>query len=182
MNEKKLVEMQLLKNPKYSSGWIDNASHLITNCGLTEEEVSKFDTEQLQLIVSVFTSAQSNPEIWIDGFLNPELNATQMQILLTGYSHNLTTEQLKPYFDPAIPYIKSNWAIAALAEGFDIGQYIVNGYDEDQIYEIYSGKKDGVDISVYDCINIPAEKMAIAHHALQLGLEVHFDDDNKLTI
>lgn len=182
MDQKKKIEMELLKNPKYSSGWIDNASHLITNCGLTEEEVSKFDTEQLQLIVSVFTSAQNNNEIWIDGFLNPELNATQMQILLTGYSHGLTTEQLKPYFNPTISYIKSNWAVSALAEGFDMGPYIINGYDEDQIYEIYSGKKDGVDISLYDCIKIPSEKMAIARHALNLGLEIHFDDNNKLTI
>lgn len=181
MNEKEL-EMQLLDNPKYSSGWIQNATHLMCKCGLTEEELSKFDTEQLQLIVSMFTSAEQNPEIWIGGFLNPELNATQMQILLTGYSHGLTTEQLQSYFNPEIPYIKSNWVISAMADGFDVSKYDFDLYDKDQIREIYSGMKDGIDVSVYDKVDIPAEKMAIARHALVLGLKPQFDENKKLTI
>lgn len=180
MNEKEL-ELQLLDNSKYSSGWIQNAVHLMTKCGLTEEELSGFDTEQLQLIVSMFTSAEQNNEIWIGGFLNPQLNATQMQLLITGYSHGLTTEQLKPYFNPEIPYAKSNWAITGLAEGFDISAYI-DDYSKDQIYEIYAGLKDGIDISIYDKIDIPAEKMAIARHALVLGLKPQFDENKKLTI
>ena len=180
MNEKQL-ELKLLDNPKYSSGWIQNAVHLMCKCGLTEEEVSKFDTEQLQLIVSMFTSAEQNPEIWIGGFLNEKLNATQMQILLTGYSHGLTTQQLSPFFNPEIPYVKSNWAISALAEGFDITEYI-DDYDKDQLYEIYAGKKDGIDVSVYDKADIPAELMAIARHAMVLGLKPQFDQNKKLTI
>ncbi len=181
MNEK-VFEMKLLDNPKHSSGWIQNATHLMCKCGFSEEELSKYDTEQLQLIVSMFTSAEQNSEIWIDGFLNPALNATQMQILLTGYSHGLTTEQLKPYFNPEIPYVKSNWAITALAEGFDLNDYDFNVFDKDQIYEIYAGKKDGIDISVYDKVDIPAELMAIARHALVLGLKPQFDENKKLTI
>ena len=105
-----------------------------------------------------------------------------MQILLTGYSHGLTTEQLKPYFNPDISYIVTNWAVTALAEGFDLFKYVNAGYNKDQLYEIYAGLKDGVDISVYDDINIPAEKMAIAHHAMVLGLKVHFDENKILTI
>ena len=182
MSEKEL-ERHLLDNPKYSSGWIQNATHLMCKCGLTEEEVSKFDTEQLQLIVSMFTSAEQNSGIWIDGFLNPELNATQMQLLLTGYSHGLTTEQLKPYFDPSIPYVKSNWAINALMEGFNLNHYVEDeAYDKDQIYEIYAGNKDGIDVSVYDKAEISAELMAIARHALVLGLKPQFDQNKKLTI
>jgi len=178
----KELELKLLDDPKHSSGWIENAGHLIEKCNLTEEELSKFNTEQLQLIVSMFTSAEANPGIWIDGFLNPELNATQMQVLLTGYSHGLTTEQLEPYFDPNIPYIKSNWAVTALAEGNNITNYVLAGYDKDQLYEIYAGLKDGVDVSVYDCKDLSAEKMAIAHHALRLGLHVAISKENKLTI
>jgi hypothetical protein len=181
MNEK-LLELQLLDNPKYSSGWIENAVHLMCKCGLSEEELSRFTTEQLQLIVSMFTSAEQNPEIWIDGFLNPELNATQMQVLLTAYSHGLTTEQIKLYFNPEIPYVKSNWILAGLAEGIDITSYDVNAYNKDQIYEIYAGKKDGVDVSIYDDVEIPAEIMALARHALVLGLKPQFDENKKLTI
>ena len=180
MNEKEL-ELMLLENPKYSSGWIQNAAHLMCKCGLTEEELRKFDTEQLQLIVSMFTSAEQNSEIWVGGFLNPELNATQMQILLTGYSHGLTTQQLLPYFNPEIPYVKTNWAITALAEGFDITEYI-DSHDKDQVYEIYAGKKDGIDVSIYDNVEISAELMAIARHALVLGLKPQFDENKKLTI
>lgn len=178
----KELESKLLDNPKYSSGWIQNAVHLMIKCGLTEEEVSQFDTEQLQLLVSMFTSAEQNSEIWINGFLNPELNATQMQLLLTGYSHGLTTEQLKPYFNPEIPYAKSNWIIAGLAEGLDFSSYDINEYDKDQLREIYAGMKDGIDVSLYDKPEIPVDKMAIARHALVLGLKPQFDEENKLTI
>ena len=129
----------------------------------------------------MFTSAEQNPEIWIGGFLNEKLNATQMQILLTGYSHGLTTQQLSPFFNPEIPYVKSNWAISALAEGFDITEYI-DDYDKDQLYEIYAGKKDGIDVSVYDKADISAELMAIARHAMVLGLKPQFDQNKKLTI
>ena len=181
MSEKEL-ELQLLNNPKYSSGWIQNAVHLIIKCGLTEQEVARFDTEQLQLLVSMFTSAEQNQGIWIDGFLNPLLNATQMQLLITGYSHNLTTEQLKPFFNPEVPYVKSNWYIMALIDGFDLTKYDINAYDPDQIREIYSGIKDEVDVSTFDDVSIPAEKMAIARHALVLGLKPQFDENKLLTI
>ena len=176
------ITMNLLDNPKYSSEWVKHAAHLIYKCGLTENELSVYNAEQLGVLVSMFTSAEENKEIWIEGFFNPALNATQMQILLTGYSHNLTTEQLKPYFNPDIPYIKSNWAITALAEGFDLTSYIEEGFDKDQLYEIYAGKKDGIDVSVYDKKDIPAEKMAIAHHALVMGLKVQFSEEKILTI
>jgi hypothetical protein len=176
LDQKKSVQMELLKNPAHSSTWIDNASHLITKCGLTEAELSKFDTEQLQILVSVFTSAETNPNIDINRFLNPELNQTQMQVILTGYSHGLTTEQLDKYFDPKIPYVASNWAITALCEGFDLTSYVNSEYDADQLYEIYCGMKEGIDISIYDCIEIPSEKMSVARHAMSLGLKVQFDD------
>ena len=181
MKEKEL-ELQLLDNPNYSSEWIKNATHLMCKCGLTEEEVARFDAEQLGVIVSMFTSAEQNSEIWIGGFLNPALNATQMQLLLNGYSHGLTTAILQPYFNPEIPYVKSNWAITALAEGFDLTVYVNDGYNKEQLYELYAGLKDGVDISIYDDINIPAEKMAIVRHALVLGLKPQFDENKKLTI
>lgn len=181
MNEEEL-KLVLLDNPKYSSGWIENAARLMCKCGLSETELSKYNTEQLQLIVSMFNSAEQNPEIWIDGFLNPELNATQMQVLLTGYSNGLTTEQLRPYFNPEIPYVKSNWVIAGLSEGFDLTKYDINAYNKDQIYEIFAGHKDGIDVSIYDKVDISAEKMAIIRHALVLGLNPQFDENKKLTI
>jgi hypothetical protein len=182
MDEKKIIEMQLIKNPAYSSGWIDNASHLIANCGLTEDELKKFDTEQLQLLVSMFSSAEKNPEIDINRFLNPYLNQSQMQVLLTGYSHGLKTEALAKYFNPEIPYVVSNWAITALVEGFDLSSYVDAGYDPDQLYEIYCGMKQGIDYSIYDCIEIPAEKMSVCRHALSLGLKAKINDNKELTI
>lgn len=180
----KAIEMQLIKNPKYSSFWIENASYLMEKYGMSEELLAKYNAEQLEMIKSVATSKESNDEIYLAGFLNPDLNATQMQIILTGYSHNLKTEQLKPFFNPNIPYAKANWAIAALCEGYDLLKYIERGYDEDQIYEIYAGLKDGVDVSVYDDISIPAEKMAVAHHAMVLGLTATFtaEPSNNLII
>jgi len=182
MDNKKQIEMRLLKNPAYSSAWIDSAAKLMDKCSIEEVEIKEFNTEQLDMILSVFTSAEKNPEIRPERFMNPELNATQMQVILTGYSHGLTTEQLLPYFNPSIPYIKSNWAIAALVEGHDMHSYIEAGYDEDQIYEIYSGFKSGVDVEKYDGLKISAEKMAVARHALEMGLEIHFSEKFELTI
>ena len=181
MSEKEL-ELQLLDNPKYSSSWIKSAVHLMTKCNMKEEELIQYDAEQLQFIVSAFNFAEQNNDVYIEGFLNPELNATQMQLLFKGYSNGLTTEQLKPYFNPDIPYIKTNWAITALSEGFDMTKYIEEDYNKDQIYEIYAGKKDNIDISIYDSIDIPAERMAIARHALVLGLKPQFDENKLLTI
>lgn len=172
MNDKKSIEMKLIDNPKYSSNWVDVASKLISEYDLTEEELSKYNAQQLNIIMSAFDQAKNNIGIYKEGFLNPKLNDTQMQIILTGYSHNLTTEQLKPYFNPEIPYIKSNWAVTALTEGFNIDEYVKNGFNKEQLYELYAGLKDGVDITTYDNINISAEKMAIAHHSLVLGLNV----------
>lgn len=182
MMKEKELELILLKNPKYSSGWIQNAIPLMVNHNLTEEELVKYDAEQLQLIGSMFGLAEQNEDVCISAFLNPELNATQMQLIFVGYSNNLTTEQLKPFFNPEITYVKANWYITALIEGFDLNDYDINAYDENQIYEIYAGKKDGVDVSLYNKIDIPAEKMALAHHALALGLKIEFDADKKLTI
>ena len=181
MNEKAL-ELKLLQNPNYSSGWIQNAVPLMAKYSLTEEQLVKYDVEQLQLITAMFAEEEKGYDILVDEFLNPALNATQMQLLLTGYSKGLTTEQLRPFFNPEIPYVKSNWYITALIEGIDLTDYDINAYDMNQIYEIYAGKKDGVDVSVYNKVDVPAEKMAIAHHALAMGLKVQFDENKKLTI
>ena len=67
MNEKEL-ELYLLDNPNYSSGWIQNAVPLMCKYGLGEGVINQFDTEQLQLILSVFASAEQNENIWIGGF------------------------------------------------------------------------------------------------------------------
>ena len=105
-----------------------------------------------------------------------------MQILITGYNNGLTTEQLQPYFNPEIPYVKSNWIVTGLIEGLDLTGYDIDAYNKDQLYEIYAGKKDGVDVSIYDKEDIPAESMALARHALILGLKPQFDENKKLTI
>ena len=181
MNEKEL-ELQLLQNSKYSSAWVQNAISLMIKHNLSEEEAAKYNAEQLQLIASAFAAAEQNEGIWIEGFLNPELNATQMQLLLAGYSNGATTEELKLFFDPSIPYVKSNWYITALTEGFDLNEYDINAYNPNQIYEIYAGKKDNVDVTVYDNADISSEKMAVARHALAIGLKVEFDENKKLTI
>ena len=179
---KNKLELKLLDNPKYSSEWINSASHLMTVCGLTEDECAMYDADQLEMLVSMFTSAQSNKNIDINKFMNPQLNATQMQVIVTGYSHGLTSEDLDIFFDPSIPYAISNWAITALCDGYNLNRYVEEGFTKDQLYEIYAGLKDGVDVSLYDKVDMPPEKMAIIHHASVLGLKVEVGENYKLTI
>jgi len=177
------LQSKLVENPKYSLDWINQAIDLITTCGVSEDDIKDFNADQLKEIRSVFTSAEKNSEIDINAFLNSKLNDTQMHIILIGYSHGLTREQLKPYFDPDIPYAKSNWAILALIETkHDMLHYIKDGYNQDQIREIYSGIKSGINYSSYDDITISAEKMAVARHALEQGLKIQFNEEKELTI
>lgn len=180
--EVEALKLKLLDHSAYSSAWIDIAADISINCGVVIKQLSPFDVEQLQVIRSVFTSADNNPEIAVEKFLNPELNATQMQLLLNAYSHGLTTKQIQRYFDPNIPYVKINWAISALLEGVSIYQYVDQGYDKDQLYEIYAGIKSKVDYTSYAKIRISAEKMGVARHAMELGLKVTFGPKNVLTI
>lgn len=174
------IQAYLLKNPKYSSEWIDLASTLMTEHDYDEEILKLFNPDQLKVILSAIGKVED-----INLLINPELNSTQMQILVSGYSNGLTTNQLLPYFDPKISYAKLNYALAALSEGFDMGKYVENNYDELQIYEIYSGYKSGIDYTKYDSVDNDPTMMGLARHALELGHEIEFntiDGKNVLTI
>ena len=81
--------------------------------------------------------------------MNPELNATQMQLILIGYEKGIISKHMELFFNPNIPFSTSNYIIQALAEGYnDMINYI--DFDSDQIYEIYAAHKDNVNYETYN--------------------------------
>lgn len=179
------TEISLLSNPKYSSEWIKYAAILIDEYNDSLVALEDFDAGQLRIIADAKNEAKNNTNINTSLFLNPNLNETQMQLLLEGYKKGLTTDQLEKYANPSIPYIISNWAITALVDGNNMDKYVSDGYDADQMYEIYCGLKEKLDVSVYDKKDIPANIMTLARHAMSIGLKgikIQFDGKKELTI
>lgn len=179
------TEFTLLHNPLYSSEWVKYAAILIDEYNDSLLALEDFNANQLEIIVDAKHEAKNNNNINISLFLNPKLNETQMQLLLKGYKSGLTTEQLEKYADPNIPYVISNWAISALIDGNNMNKYVDEGYDSDQMYEIYCGLKDKLNVSLYDKKDIPGDIMALARHAMSIGLKnikIQFGDKKELTI
>lgn len=171
-----LIKYQLSKNAKYDSNWINIASQIISETDYTEDILSKFNSEQLSFI----RDAAKNDTIPMDKFMNPELNATQMQLILIGYEKGIISKHMELFFNPNIPFSTSNYIIQALAEGYnDMINYI--DFDSDQIYEIYAAHKDNVNYESFAKKEIDGPTMQLARHALILNCDVEFVD-NKLII
>lgn len=181
----KVLESQLIKNPKYSSGWIENASKIIANSDtFIEEELAKFDAEQLDVINAALDYNEKNKDdgVNVDAIANPELNATQMRLMFAGMQNKLSVSLLKKLISKNIPYAVSNYIVQAAIDGQDLSKYI-SGYEPDQVYEIYAGIHNGVDVSVYDDPHISAGMMGLMRHALELGLSASLDfNTSVLTI
>ena len=62
MNEK-VIESFLLRNSKYSSAWIKSATKILTSSDIfIEEELAKFDAEQLGIIVAALEFNEKNKD------------------------------------------------------------------------------------------------------------------------
>lgn len=180
MNEK-VIESFLLRNSKYSSAWIKSATKILTSSDVfIEEELAKFDAEQLGIIVAALEFNEKNKDNTVDiaSIANSELNATQMQLMFIGQQNKIAVNILKTMISKDIPYAVSNYAVQGTIEGKDMLKY-VHGYDPDQVYEIYAGLHNGLDVSDYDDASISSNIMGLIRHAKELGLSVSFDSDKK---
>lgn len=180
MNEK-VIESFLLRNSKYSSAWIKSATKILTSSDIfIEEELAKFDAEQLGIIVAALEFNEKNKDNMVDiaSIANSELNATQMQLMFIGQQNKIAVNILKTMISKDIPYAVSNYAVQGTIENKDMLKY-VHGYDPDQVYEIYAGLHNGLDVSDYDDVSISSNIMGLIRHAKELGLSVSFDSDKK---
>lgn len=184
-NSVKKYESSLLANPKYSSNWISIAAKILGEFDdvVSLADLTNFDAEQLEVIYDLEKYIRDNLSSFTDsGYslrtrFSSSYNATQLRLILTSYVKNVPTEIIDLFISPDIPYAKSNYLIQAYIDGTDMREYI--DFDHEQIYELYAGIINGVNITVYDKKDIPAEKMGVIRHALEVGYTAVYDRENK---
>ena len=98
--------------------------------------------------------------------------------MFIGQQNKIAVNILKTMISKDIPYAVSNYAVQGTIEDKDMLKY-VHGYDPDQVYEIYAGLHNGLDVSDYDDASISSNIMGLIRHAKELGLSVNFDSDKK---
>lgn len=178
MVNKELVERNLLLNPKYESEWIETAVKLICEYGWSEENLTEFNTSQIKIILKAeeYNKENQNAPININAFANPIYNATQMTIIMDALQHNISTDVITSVVSPDIPYIISHYVLQAASESKDMIKY-VKGYAPEQVFEIYAGLHNNLDVSVYDDATIEAPMMGLIRHALELGKTVEINKE-----
>lgn len=179
----KIIESMLLKNPTYSSSWIENAAKLIANFGYDESDLTDFCSEQLELIVGAHDFNVKNPDNTVDVtyIANPKLNATQMRLMLAGQQNKISVEKLTELINENIPYAVSNYTVQAAIDGKDMSKY-THDYSPDQVYEIYAGITNGLDVSIYDKSDIDPATMGLIRHALEIGKTVDYVPETGLVV
>lgn len=180
MKSKKTITTELLRNPKYSSSWIDAASDILASEKNTFDikKLEEFNGEQLAMIKDAIEGDIVSD---INKLAVKELNATQMQMYIIGIQKGIPEEKMDIFLNPNIPYAKSNYILNAMVEGnYDLINYI--SFSPDQIFEIYAGYKDSVDYKSYANESITSENMALIRHALKFGKDISLTGDGAIII
>jgi hypothetical protein len=102
---------------------------------------------------------------------DPRLNATQMRLMIAGWTNNIPRKVLYRCINEDVPYEVANYVLQAYIEGYDISEYVTvnSGFNVDQIYEIYCGLHNKIDATRYAKAEIPAKTMGVIRHFLELG-------------
>jgi hypothetical protein len=176
------IKLELLSNPIVTDKWADAASKLLFENGdkLVGRDIYLYDADQLNAINKALRNMQDNENIDIELFFNPEINSTKLEMTLGAYDANIPSCVIKEVITPDIPFIKANCVFSAWNE-FDMRRHINEGYTVDQMIEIFSSFKSGIDTSLIDDKNIPAKIMRLMRLAIEDGCDVSYDD-GKLVI
>ena len=176
----------LVNNPYLSSKWIACAKDLVINSKYNIDDLLyKYNTEQLEILKKITNDEKYNSIVHISDIEERNkfiletfysgLNATQMELLYTAVINGLDFNKACSIVKPDIPYVKLNYILQAMIDGYDLTEYI--DYETDQLYEIFAATQTKVDYKIYANKNITAEKMGIIRHALELGLNIEIKDN-----
>ena len=176
----------LVNNPYLSSKWIACAKDLVINSKYNIDDLLyKYNTEQLEILKKITNDEKYNSIVHISDIEERNkfiletfysgLNATQMELLYTAVINGLDFNKACSIVKPDIPYVKLNYILQAMIDGYDLTEYI--DYETDQLYEIFAGTQTKIDYKIYANKNITAEKMGIIRHALELGLNIEIKDN-----
>lgn len=171
---RKACEAKLVIYPKYDSNWVQNAAKLMDEYKWTVEDLDKFNASQLDIIYNAegYLKDIFITDYKLNDIANPELNSSQMNLMLAGWQNNIPVDVIAKFVSPEIPYEFSSYALQAYLEGNDMTAYINNGYDRDQFYEIFCGFHNKIDVNKYADPRINARVMGIMRHALEIGYNV----------
>lgn len=181
----------LINNPYLSSKWIACAKDLVINSKYNIDDLlHKYNTEQLEILKKITNDEKYNSIVHISDIEERNkfiletfysgLNATQMELLYTAVINGLDFNKACSIVKPDIPYIKLNYILQAMIDGYDLTEYI--DYETDQLYEIFAGTQTKIDYKIYANKDIPAESMGVIRHALEVGMNVIINTDNTITI
>ena len=181
----------LINNPYLSSKWIACAKDLVINSKYNIDDLLyKYNTEQLEILKKITNDEKYNSIVHISDIEERNkfiletfysgLNATQMELLYTAVINGLDFNKACSIVKPDIPYIKLNYILQAMIDGYDLTEYI--DYETDQLYEIFAGTQTKIDYKIYANKDIPAESMGVIRHALEVGMNVIINTDNTITI
>lgn len=188
---KEILTQELIKNPAFSSDWVKYAVDIIeiTGARYNVDFLKPFHSAQLGVMLEIvkFNADKENEDkIPEDIIFNTCMNETQMTILMNAYKNdnlkekrNIIDEKLA---DCDLSYAKMNYAINALADGFDEIIDYIDEYDHNQLYEIIAGYYDGIDYKKYADKSIPSEEMELIRHILVLGKSVEKNEDGQLVV
>lgn len=181
----------LVNNPYLSSKWIACAKDLVINSKYNIDDLLyKYNTEQLEILKKITNDEKYNSIVHISDIEERNkfiletfysgLNATQMELLYTAVINGLDFNKTCSIVKPDVPYVKLNYILQAMIDGYDLTEYI--DYETDQLYEIFAGTQTKIDYKIYANKDIPAESMGIIRHALEVGMNVIINTDNTITI
>ena len=181
----------LVNNPYLSSKWIACAKDLVINSKYNIDDLLyKYNTEQLEILKKITNDEKYNSIVHISDIEERNkfiletfysgLNATQMELLYTAVINGLDFNKACSIVKPDIPYVKLNYILQAMIDGYDLTEYI--DYETDQLYEIFAGTQTKINYKIYANKDIPAESMGVIRHALEVGMNVIINTDNTITI
>jgi hypothetical protein len=181
----------LVNNPYLSSKWIACAKDLVINSKYNIDDLLyKYNTEQLEILKKITNDEKYNSIVHISDIEERNkfiletfysgLNATQMELLYTAVINGLDFNKACSIVKPDIPYVKLNYILQAMIDGYDLTEYI--NYETDQLYEIFAGTQTKIDYKIYANKDISAESMGVIRHALEVGMNVIINIDNTITI
>lgn len=181
----------LVNNPYLSSKWIACAKDLVINSKYNIDDLLyKYNTEQLEILKKITNDEKYNSIVHISDIEERNkfiletfysgLNATQMELLYTAVINGLDFNKACSIVKPDVPYVKLNYILQAMIDGYDLTEYI--DYETDQLYEIFAGTQTKINYKIYASKDISAESMGVIRHALEVGMNVIINTDNTITI
>lgn len=166
--------------PEYSLEFVNAAKELIGKYNCEEEDILDIcgtDAYKAEMLLEYMNYTNKNDTIIPFDFVFKEgkPNASVMRIRFLACTRGADIEKIRSLTDTKIPTEVINFLVQGCLDGYDMEPY--KEFSADQVCEIYSGMKNGIDPVKYTDIRISADKMGVIRHALEMKLscDVVFD-------